>query len=222
MTKFWDQKTKMPSKGLQVLLRTSESRCGSTDLPGQAVPSVPVHLPLTDSSDQHTLFPPQLLAVFDDVVPQPAGLRCAAQAYSVQLTKDLHAHLCRQLFSKVLRWGGSERVETQGRRVVLHCHHDPTTAWEENEERGEERGRGGKEGERKTEEGGGGIQSTYKVHIMELTANWAKQQHTRAWCKSLKEPATTITCFGLFLTYLTDFYANTISLLSDAFRPDLI
>lgn len=174
MTKFWDQKTKMPSKGLQVLLRTSESCCGSTDLPGQAVPSVPVHLPLTDSSDQQTLFPPQLLAVFDDVIPQPAGLRCAAQADSIQLTKDLHAHLSRQLFRKVLRCGGSEWVETQGRRVVLLCHHDPTIAWEENKERREEeggrkeRGREGRKGEKKGEEGEEG----YKLHTSFISWSW--------------------------------------------------
>lgn len=81
-----------------------------------------------------------MLAVFDDVVPQPAGLRRAAQADGIQLTEDLHAHLCWQHLSKVLRRGGSEWVETPGRRVVLH-HHGPTTAWEDNEERGEERGR---------------------------------------------------------------------------------
>lgn len=86
---------------LQVLL--SFCKPVWTDLPGQAVSPVTVHLPLTDGSGQQTLFPPQLLARFDDVVPQPAGLRRATQADRVQLAKDLHAHLCRQHFSKVLR-----------------------------------------------------------------------------------------------------------------------
>lgn len=72
-------------------------------LPGQAVPPVAVYLPLAHGSDQQTPAPPQLLALFDDVVPQPAGARGAAQALRVQLAEDPHAHLRRQRFGKVPR-----------------------------------------------------------------------------------------------------------------------
>lgn len=76
-----------------------------THLPGQPVSAVHVNLPLADSSDQQTLRPPQLLVLFDDVMPQLAGPRGAAQTLCVQLPKDLHAHFYRQRFCKV-RMGG--------------------------------------------------------------------------------------------------------------------
>lgn len=102
-----------------------------THLPGQPVSAVAVDLPLTDGSDQQTLRPPQLLAVFDDVMPQLAGLWGAAQTLCVQLPEDLHAHLCRQRFCKVVmggftggRQGGSVFTEQERRRgpggVMLH------------------------------------------------------------------------------------------------------
>lgn len=74
-----------------------------THLPGQAVSPVAVDLPLTDGSDQQTLLPPQLLALFDDVVPQLAGARGTAQTLCVQLAEDLNAHFCWQHFDKVVR-----------------------------------------------------------------------------------------------------------------------
>lgn len=74
-----------------------------THLPGQTVCPVPVHLPLANGSGQQTLPPPQLVALFDDVVPQLAGARGTAQTLSVQLAEDPHAHLCRQRFGKVVR-----------------------------------------------------------------------------------------------------------------------
>lgn len=111
-------------------VRYSVGRCAWTDLPGQAVPPVAVHLARTDGFDLQTLSPPQLLVVFDDVVPLPAGLRRPAQTDHVQIAKDVHAHLYREDINKVLRGVGPERVETRGGRsqqVLLH-HHVPTTA----------------------------------------------------------------------------------------------
>lgn len=103
----------------------------STHLPGQAVSSVAVDLPLTDGSDGQTLPPPQLLVLFDDVMPQLAGPRGAAQTLCIQLAEDLHAHLWRQRLCKVLRGsvtagnqGGSSSTEEKHgrgpREVMLH------------------------------------------------------------------------------------------------------
>lgn len=66
---------------------------------------VAVDLPLADGSDHQALLPPQLLALLDDLMPQPAGPRRTAQARRVQLAKDPHAHFCRQHLGKVARWG---------------------------------------------------------------------------------------------------------------------
>lgn len=92
-----------PTKTLTWSLCAADVFCHWTHLPGQAICPVPVHLPLTNSSDQQTLPPPQLLALFDDVAPQLAGAQGAAQTLSVQLAKDPHAHLYRQRFCKVVR-----------------------------------------------------------------------------------------------------------------------
>lgn len=99
-----------------------------THLPREAVSPVAVDLPLTDGSDQQTLPPPQLLALFDDVMPQFAGARGAAQALGVQLAEDPHAHFCRQHFGEVVTRGGFQggswfAEEKHGRRprwVMLH------------------------------------------------------------------------------------------------------
>lgn len=72
---------------------------------------VAVDLPLADGSDHQALLPPQLLALLDDLMPQPAGPRRAAQARRVQLAKDPHAHFCRQRLGKVARWGRASFTE---------------------------------------------------------------------------------------------------------------
>lgn len=100
-------------------------------LPGMAVAPVAVHLPLADGAHQQALPPPQLLALLDDGVPQPAGLRGAAQAVSVQLAEDPHAHLQRKRLHKVQRGafgggchqGGASFHRVWGRslcRFILH------------------------------------------------------------------------------------------------------
>ena len=115
---------------LPTALSTALSTAPSTNLPGQPVPPVAVHLPLTDGSDQQTLSPPQLLALLDDVVPQLAGARRAAQTLRVQLAEDPQAHLCWQSCCKVLRLpGGCQRASSSteeehgGRPPGLLLHH---------------------------------------------------------------------------------------------------
>lgn len=75
---------------------------------------VAVHLPLADGPDQQALPPPQLLALLDDAVPQPARPRRAAQARRVQLPENPLAHFRRQHLGKVPRSGGAVRRHRDG------------------------------------------------------------------------------------------------------------
>lgn len=72
-----------------------------TDLPGQSIGPVPVHLPAADSQRAQTVAPPQVIGALDDHVPVLAGDRGAAQTPHIQLAEDPYTHLCRKRLREV-------------------------------------------------------------------------------------------------------------------------
>lgn len=73
-----------------------------TNLPGQSIAPVPVHLPVTDAAQ--TVVPPQVIAFLDDHIPVFARHRGVTQALHVQLAEDPHTHLCRECLREVQLW----------------------------------------------------------------------------------------------------------------------